>query len=575
VTGRTLKTFAALVVSVSTGLLCAPRASAQAVPRPAAASKPLAQALTGQAKVDYDAARVLASDGDFAGALIKFNAAYEKSKDPRLLWNVAFCEKNMRHYSRVIAILDRYLVEGAGYLSERDRKEARDLVATLQPFTTNATIRVDQDGAQIFVDDNPAGVSPLSSPAVLDIGERRVRVVKDGFKPFERSIPVGGSAAVTIDVKLEKELHEGRLIVHAPADATLELDEKPLGAGKFDGAIAAGGHQLRATAPGMRPFQTEVVVQDKETRSVDIVLERLAEPERPKIRAAIGCDGPEPRGPDDGLVMYLDGPDVVPPANVKRKWSDALGRNVVEFVEYAAAPGTHSVRARIPDCVSLETGVIVDTARGADVTGALPSDTALLLRGPQGAPGHWRVGVDLWLFRPAVGNGGQFQISGVPESYQGGGTTGAAIEGAFVTRWLGLSLQLAWGTGSAQRATFTTNYALPGTADTTAYAMTFRPAFRVPLNVVALNLGPQAGFLEFDVKDVRTGKPQGSFGGWAAIDVEPLCDWGARLLTDLTAATNLHGEGPTSTVQLGLFWEPNAQCRRERSTDFGLRVGGR
>jgi hypothetical protein len=574
-TRRALRTCAALLVSSLAAGSYAPAVHAQEVTRPSPPGKPLAQALTGAAKVDYDAAKVLASDGDFAGALIKFQSAYDKSKDPRLLWNVAFCEKNMRHYSRVIAILNRYLAEGGAYLTERDRKEAKDLVLTLQPFTTNATFQVSEDGAQIFVDDVAVGVSPLAAPAVLDIGERHVRVTKDGFKPFERTLPVGGSAQVNVEVKLEKELHEGRLVVNAPAGTAIVLDEKPLATGKFDGAISSGGHQLRAVAPGMRPFQTEIVIQDKETRSIDIVLEKLGAPEGPKIRVAIGCDGPEPVGPEDGLVVYLDGPDVVAPASVKKKWSDSLGRNVVEYVEYPATAGAHRLRARIPQCESLETGVTVDAARGADVSGALPTDTPLPFRGPQGAPGAWRAGLDVWLFRPAFGNRG-FQIKGMPEAYGGGlgALTGGAIEGGLIGRWGGLSIQAGWGGGSVQRLTYDTNYALPRSADAKAFTLTLRPAFRVPFNVVALNIGGAAGILEVDVQQVRTGKVQGQFGGWVSLDVQPLCDWGARVMTEVLGGTSMNSDGPSQTVTFGLFWQPNARCRRERSTEFGLRAGG-
>jgi hypothetical protein len=320
-TGRSVRACAALVVAALSVGTVSWRVDAQPRPaKPAAAAKPLAQALTGQAKTDYEAGKTLAGDGDFPGALIKFQSAYDQSKDPRLLWNVAFCEKNMRHYSKVIGTLNRYVAEGNGYLTDKDRKDAQDLIATLQPFTTNATIKVSEDGAQISIDDAPVGTSPLAGPVVLDIGERRIRVTKDGFKPYEKTLPVGGSAAVNVDVALEKEVHEGRLVVNAPPDATLELDEKAMGTGKVDLKVASGGHQIRETAPGMRPFQTEIVIQDNETRQLDVLLEKVPEPEKPKLRVAIGCDGPQPLGPDDGLVVYLDGPDVLPPVNVKKRW---------------------------------------------------------------------------------------------------------------------------------------------------------------------------------------------------------------------------------------------------------------
>jgi hypothetical protein len=176
---------------------------------------------------------------------------------------------------------------------------------------------------------------------------------------------------------------------------------------------------------------------------------------------------------------------------------------------------------------------------------------------------------------PSVGSRG-FLIDGMPEYYKGGlgVATGVAIEGGLIGRWGGLSVQAAWGAGSAKRATFDTNYALPATADVSAFALALRPAFRLPLNVVALNLGLTAGILELDVKEVRTGKVQGSFGAWASLDIQPLCDWGARVMTDATATTSMHTDGPTQSVQFGVFWQPNARCRRERSTDFVLRAGG-
>src|SRR5258708_4144401 len=95
-------------------VLATAAAAAAALPRPALAQapptkKPLSQALTGQAKADFESGKLLAADGDFAGALIKFQSAYDQSKDPRLLWNAAFCQKNLRHYAKVIATLKRYL----------------------------------------------------------------------------------------------------------------------------------------------------------------------------------------------------------------------------------------------------------------------------------------------------------------------------------------------------------------------------------------------------------------------------------------------------------------------------------
>ena len=571
---RSVRTCAAIVVAaLSVGTLSL-HADAQPRPaRPAAASKPLAQALSGQAKADYEAGKTLAGDGDFPGALIKFQSAYDQSKDPRLLWNIAFCEKNMRHYSKVISTLNRYIAEGNGYLTDKDRKDAQDLIATLQPFTTNATIKVSEAGAQISVDDATVGTSPLSAPVVLDIGERHIRVTKDGFKPFEKTLPVGGSATVNVDVTLEREVHEGRLVVNAPLDATLVLDDKEIGKGKIELKVAAGGHQVRETAPGMRPFQTEIVIQDNETRQLDVVLEKVAEAEKPKVRVAVGCDGPEPLGPDDGLVVYLDGPDVLPPINVKKRWDDQQSRNVVEYVEYSVNAGSHTIRARIPDCVSLDTPVQVDPQAGASVAGALESDTPLMLSGPQGTPGRWRIGANLFMFAP----GDRYQTNAMPDGYTGklGSTNGGAIEGALVTRWFGLFVQTAYASGSVQRKTYNSNDVLPDSTTFSIAETSVRMSFRIPFNVVSWNvLGPAAGFGQFNVHNVETGHVHGILGAWTGLDIQPFCDWGVTALGELQGVTEWQGGGPSFTLQMGFFFEPNSRCRRERSTEFGLHAGG-
>ena len=505
---------------------------------------------------------MLASDGDFAGALIKFKAAFDASKDARVLWNVAFCEKNLRHYSKVITTLQRYQSEGGALLTAKDRKDAQDLITTIEPFTTKMTIAVNEDGAQIFVDDELVGTSPLSAPLVLDIGERRLRVTKDGFAPFEKSTPVGGSAAVRLDVTLQKVVHEGRIVVNAPAGAAIVLDEQPVGTGKLDRVVSAGGHQLRVTAPGMRPFQTEIVVADHETRSIDVVLERQAEPDKPKIRVAVGCNDGEPRSPEDGLVVYLDGPDVAPPVNVKRRWSDANGRNVVDYVEYAATAGPHRVRVRVPGCDSLEVAVDVDAATGADVSGALESDTFILFRGPQGAPGHLRAGVGGWLYSGQA-------THATPERYAAGfgAVKGAELDVALDWRWFGVSLEGAYGSGSLHRRTFATNYALPDPTNAKVTMGILRAGPRIPFDFVSVSFGGQVGIEEVNVENVRTGDLSPVVGGWGAIDVQPLCDWGISAL----------GSGGTSndqgfaTFRVGVFFEPNAACRRERATEHGLR----
>ncbi len=546
-------------------LLRAPNAVAQVVKKDTSKPKPLSQSLTGVAKADFDEAKLLANDGDYVAALIKFQSAYDGSKDARVLWNIAFCQKNLRHYSKVVTTLKRYLDEGGSLLTAGDRKDAQDLIALIEPFTTRATLHVSEEGAQVYVDDEPVGTTPLATAQILDIGERKIRVTKDGFLPYERAIVVSGGPDLTLDVKLDREVHEGKLIVEAPPGASIQLDGKPVGIGKAEQSVASGGHQLRVVAAGMRPYQTEVIVQDKETRSLTVSLEALAASDKPMLRVAVGCTDREPKSPADGLVVNIDGPEVLPPGFVKERWSDDAGRNVVEHVEYPIAPGPHTIRVSATDCRSAGQAIVVDPVRGADVTGALESSKFILFRGPQGSPGWFRASAGVWLA------GGEAQDS-MPDRYSSRGLTvaGLALETGIVSRWFALYVQGDLGGGSFRRDTYASNYALPNAAHVSWERLFLRFGPRIPFNLVAIGFGPLLGAEEVDLDGVRVGEPAAIFGGFTEIDAQPLCDWGVfGLGTAEKPSNNDQGSG---SLTLGVFWEPNGRCRDERATTFGLRT---
>ncbi len=555
---------AALLIAVAGVLASASPLRAEG--KKEAKPKSLSQSLTGAAKADFEAAKLLANDGDFVGALIKFQSAYDASKDPRILWNIAFCHKNLRHYAKVTAILKRYIAEGGARLSASDQKDAQDSIAMIEPFTTRATFKVSEEGAQVFVDDELVGTSPLPGPVVLDIGERRVHVTKDGFVPFDKSFVVAGGPELTVTVALEKEVHEGKLVVEASKNAVIYLDDRQAGVGRIEQKVASGGHQLRVTAPGMRTYQTEVIVQDKETRSLTVQLEAIAAAERPQpmLRLAVGCADPEPKGPEEGLIVNVDGPDVLPPGVVKRRWSDEAGRNVVEYVQYPIAPGPHKLRIGITDCRPLDVGADVDPVQGADVTGALESSRFYLLRGPQGSPGLLRAGLGFWT---AYAGGIK---DNTPEEYRSTGRSlgGVVVDLGLVTRWYGLFLDASYGSGSLPRQTFNTHYALPNPAHVTWDRLLIRTGPRFPFYRASLGLGGLLGVQEVDLDLVRTGKPNGIVGGYAEIDLQPMCDWG--LFSTISIEKPFGNDSLAGVWQIGAFYEPNARCRRERATAIGL-----
>lgn len=257
-----------LILAVLASVSLAETASAQSPPP----AKPLAESLTGMAKADYAAGRVLFGDGDAAGALVKFRAAHEASKEPRLLWNIAACEKALHHYARALTLVESYRAEAGPALDEGEREEADRIILALSPLVAKMSVNVEEPAASVTVDDEAVGTTPLA-PLRVDLGRRHLVVKKRGFRDHDALVLVTGAADVVVDVKLAREIHEGRLFVRAPSTATVAVDNRVVGTGSWEGKLPSGGHSLRVTSQGMRTYQTDVYVQDDQTRTLDVVLE--------------------------------------------------------------------------------------------------------------------------------------------------------------------------------------------------------------------------------------------------------------------------------------------------------------
>ena len=571
-------------------VVCSPAFAAPPAPAaPPVAAKPktLGETLTGQAKADYESARVLIGDGDYAGALIKFQAAYDSAQDPRLLFNVAASEKQLRHYAKAVALPKRYAASASPVVTAKDKEEAAEFIKTLEPFTVAVTIDVTEPAATVEVDDVVVGQSPLPAPVVVDIGQRKFRVRKDGYRDLVVILSLGGSAIQTVPMKLEKELHAGKISLRAPLAASMFIDGQPLPARATADAIElqlpSGGHTLRATAPGMRPFEREVIVKDNEVRTVEVQLEPDAELQRPKLRVAVGCIDSTPRSADEGLAVYIDGsPAATAPSGGKTVWNEDRGRDVIEYVAFPVTTGAHTVQVRIPGCRVAEARVDV-RADGGDLRGALPSDSALLVRGPAGSPNWGRIGVSLWLPN-TIGAGfkglsfsseSQGPLRGLKYAPSG---TGIAVQPGLAARWATLMLDLAYAGGSAEIASQPA-VATPQIIEAVDkppvrwFRAGMRMGARFPFNVAAFHLGVGSGYDNIVFTKLAPGlswdKPGSLYGSaWAMLDIHVLCD----LPLFAGFHIDVHDDGTSATygLQFGAAFQPNKVCRAERSTPYEL-----
>jgi hypothetical protein len=192
---------------IATAALSVP-ALAQEKPSKAAPSvdksqRPLAEILTGPALDAYLKGRDLFDAGDTLTGHAKLLEAYELSKNPRLLWNMAACSKSSRHYSRAIDELTRFLQDGREQITADQAKRAEDVRATLYSLVAAVTLKVAPEGASVSLDDEP--LVHGEGPYYLELGKHEFRVEHAGFQRESRVVDVKSTKPLTLEFSLRAD----------------------------------------------------------------------------------------------------------------------------------------------------------------------------------------------------------------------------------------------------------------------------------------------------------------------------------------------------------------------------------
>jgi len=236
----------------------APPSVSTAPPRPSAPAADVRQ--------DIEAATQFSLDRDFGSALLRFSRAYDVAHDPKLLIDMATCEKNMQQYARAARYAEQALASATSGLTASQASEAHELYNTLLPFLGRVRVSVDPPGATVIVDEVTVGQAPLSAEVLVDTGERHFRVTKAGFRDFTATLTAAGGSQKLLDVKLDRDVEEGRVRIHTPPKNVVVLDGV-IGYGNWDGRVAPGPHSLKISAPGMRPFEPDLLAAITDLRA--------------------------------------------------------------------------------------------------------------------------------------------------------------------------------------------------------------------------------------------------------------------------------------------------------------------
>ncbi len=206
-----------------------------------------------QAQAQFERGVARYEAGDLAEALAAFQRAYELEPHPHLHYNIGVVQLDMGDHAAATRSLTRYLDEGGATVDPQRRAEVEERLETLARKIGKLIVRCNVDGAEVRIDGDLVGTTPLDDTIVVDAGTTRVEVSAAGYVRSAESIILAGGQSHTLEVVLVVQPAATHPTADAPAQPRvgrgLEISTfvtLGLTVATGAGAIATGVLALRA-----------------------------------------------------------------------------------------------------------------------------------------------------------------------------------------------------------------------------------------------------------------------------------------------------------------------------------------
>jgi tetratricopeptide (TPR) repeat protein len=169
----------------------------------ATTAEPSAEAVA-EAGQRYDRGLKLYSEGEYRLAVIEFERTYQLVPDYRVLYNIGQVRIQLGDYARARLALERYLREGGAQLSAARVEAVKGDLDMLEGRTATLKIQSTQVGAEVLVDGESVGVTPLADPVLMNAGDHSIEVRKVGYRARVLRRTLAGKDAGEMSVELDE-----------------------------------------------------------------------------------------------------------------------------------------------------------------------------------------------------------------------------------------------------------------------------------------------------------------------------------------------------------------------------------
>lgn len=178
----------------------APPAASSGAAAPSAAATD-DEARRNEASERYRRAVQIFKEGDMKLALIEFRRAYALIPNHQVLYNIGVTADRLGRYAESVQAYEQYLKDGGSEVPAARVEEVQASLKILRQRTAYLSLLIDEAKAEVFLDGEKIGESPMPE-TLVGAGTHDLRIVKPGFEPTTQSIALAGGDHSAIKVHL-------------------------------------------------------------------------------------------------------------------------------------------------------------------------------------------------------------------------------------------------------------------------------------------------------------------------------------------------------------------------------------
>ncbi len=360
-----------------------------------------------EARIHFDLGVSHFDREEWQAALVEFLAGRKVLPTKGNTKNAAICLRKVGRFAESLDMFEALVREFPGLLPG-ERALADREIAELRASVGTVDIRDAPDGASVTVDGVDQGKTPIDAPLRLSAGNHTIRVVKDGYLPFETRKDLAGREASVVHAQLAPLTQAGRLTVSEKSGKALEIVVDGSVAGRtpsWEGALAPGVHVVLLRGEGnlgTQPASVDVKVNQAVALELEAEELRASLTVTPTpVAAVVTLDGVDvAHGPWTGRLraglhkigVRLDG--FLPQLRETTLANDA-NEHVDITLESAAAPGRSGLQFEIDGAVPLGLlyGGELSSACTGSCSGSVPVGVTGLFHASYRFPSGWGIGL--------------------------------------------------------------------------------------------------------------------------------------------------------------------------------------